>query len=220
MLGTIRYYKVSGNVAALAVARQWGERHHYQICDGPNQITELGSPHRVTSGLLNGETVNLDGIRPAITTMATGGPAPGADDSCSNFERDVSFSGGTRGTLTANNPGECCGLCQNSTHPRACRFFTYQPSVTDGSSGNCWLDSLGPGFIDVVASPGARSGWPSGGPAPPRSPTGQHNANSQLCGATYAELYTIDHNESYLESARKVFDSEMADPNTDNYWSW
>eukprot|EP01047_Picozoa_sp_COSAG01_P056545 COSAG01_NODE_6425_length_3674_cov_4.169790_5_plen_360_part_00 len=55
---------------------------------------------------------------------------------------------------------------------------------------------------------------------------GVHNANNQLCGATYIELYKAGldspapHSASTLASTEAVFAAEMASPSSSNFWSW
>lgn len=51
---------------------------------------------------------------------------------------------------------------------------------------------------------------------------GVHNANNQLCGATYAEMYmNLDRKPEMLADTAKIFAEEIADvPDSNNYWSW
>ena len=48
----------------------------------------------------------------------------------------------------------------------------------------------------------------------------RHNVNHQLSGAIFAELYALDGNAEHLRSAAALLGAEMADPSTDNFWSW
>jgi rhamnogalacturonyl hydrolase YesR len=53
-----------------------------------------------------------------------------------------------------------------------------------------------------------------------RQPRLRHNINHQLSGAIYAELSALDNNETHLHSVAELLGAEMADPSTDNFWSW
>eukprot|EP01051_Picozoa_sp_SAG22_P019262 SAG22_NODE_3501_length_1678_cov_5.132996_1_plen_344_part_00 len=55
---------------------------------------------------------------------------------------------------------------------------------------------------------------------------GVHNANNQLCGATYIELYKagldgpVPRSEATLADVKAKFAAEMAAPGSSNFWSW
>ena len=64
---------------------------------------------------------------------------------------------------------------------------------------------------------------PPPGPSPSPHHSQQHNANNQLCGATFAELYLLDGatNATMLTSTKAILGAEIADPtHTSNLWSW
>jgi rhamnogalacturonyl hydrolase YesR len=52
-------------------------------------------------------------------------------------------------------------------------------------------------------------------------PPGIQNANNQLCGATYAELYALDgkRNKTWIAATVQEFDKEIAS-NSTSLWSW
>jgi hypothetical protein len=54
------------------------------------------------------------------------------------------------------------------------------------------------------------------------APKGEENANNQLCGATYIELYKLDgaRNATMLADTVREFDSEIADAASVSDWSW
>lgn len=52
---------------------------------------------------------------------------------------------------------------------------------------------------------------------------GVHNANNQLCGATYAEMFMnmVGSSPAMLTDTVKIFGEEIADaPDSNNFWSW
>eukprot|EP00041_Stephanoeca_diplocostata_P023076 m.560675 g.560675 ORF g.560675 m.560675 type:complete len:269 (+) comp22212_c2_seq5:75-881(+) len=61
-----------------------------------------------------------------------------------------------------------------------------------------------------------------GGALSAMDPPGIENANNQLCGATYIELYKLDgaSNKTMIAATMAEFDSEISDPKTTSYWSW
>lgn len=51
----------------------------------------------------------------------------------------------------------------------------------------------------------------------------EHNANNQLCGATYIEMYkagAAPRTDATLADTKKVFAAEMAVNSSTNFWSW
>jgi hypothetical protein len=51
----------------------------------------------------------------------------------------------------------------------------------------------------------------------------EHNANNQLCGATYIEMYKAGlapHTDATLADTKRVFAAEMAVASSTNFWSW
>eukprot|EP00040_Diaphanoeca_grandis_P033200 m.202907 g.202907 ORF g.202907 m.202907 type:complete len:420 (+) comp32839_c1_seq2:150-1409(+) len=58
---------------------------------------------------------------------------------------------------------------------------------------------------------------------PPIPPSGTvHHADSQLCGATYAELYRLDgkQNATFIQNTMKIFDEEVANKSSNINWDW
>eukprot|EP00041_Stephanoeca_diplocostata_P023072 m.560978 g.560978 ORF g.560978 m.560978 type:complete len:349 (+) comp22212_c2_seq36:575-1621(+) len=53
-------------------------------------------------------------------------------------------------------------------------------------------------------------------------PPGTHDADNQLCAATYIELYRLtgQSNQTMIAATMAEFDSEISDPKTTSYWSW
>jgi len=53
-------------------------------------------------------------------------------------------------------------------------------------------------------------------------PFGIKDANNQLCGATYIELYNLGGktNANEIEATKQEFDAEIADPTMTGSWSW
>ena len=50
---------------------------------------------------------------------------------------------------------------------------------------------------------------------------GVHNANNQLCGATYVEMAMAGMaGKEALAPTEKVFMEEIAAPSSSNFWSW
>jgi|EP01046_Picozoa_sp_COSAG06_P055690 hypothetical protein len=51
----------------------------------------------------------------------------------------------------------------------------------------------------------------------------EHNANNQLCGATYIEMYKAGlapRTDATLADTKRVFAAEMAATSSTNFWSW
>lgn len=49
---------------------------------------------------------------------------------------------------------------------------------------------------------------------------GPHNADHQLAGATFAELYNIDRNQSHIADMVEIFNAEITTPIVAKNWSW
>ena len=68
-----------------------------------------------------------------------------------------------------------------------------------------------------LCEPKAGLGLGAGAGVPP----GKHDADHQLCGATYVELFKLDRNASHLADIVAVLGEEMEQAEaTSNYWSW
>ena len=151
----------------------------------------------------------------ATTASATNGTG---DDSCRVAVPDVAYSGSSSGkTLPAASFGDCCEHCAAVGYPK-CSYFTWY-----STRKQCSLQT-----VSTVAqrSPGALSGWPSGGPCPPQcrhvsgGVRGPHGANSQLCGASYIELSALSHNATLAVNTMQVLEQEVKNPSSVSDWSW
>ena len=138
---------------------------------------------------------------------------------CASMTDAVFDRGSNIGPTLKKSPAECCAACK--ANPK-CKAWNTHPS------GACHLH---PAVGKVLFEEGSVAGVPSGS-LPPKPPPGpspsphhsqQHNANNQLCGATFAELYLLDGatNATMLTSTKAILGAEIADPtHTSNLWSW
>ena len=125
-----------------------------------------------------------------------------------------------KGSTPASSFGECCQRCR-ALGWQKCTYFTFTAAKV---GRECSFQTA----AATVArrSPGSLSGWPSGGPCPPQcrhvagGVRGPHGANSQLCGATYAELSQLRANKSMVAGVERVLSQEMKLPSSVSDWSW
>ena len=149
-LGAMRYHAVSKDPAALQLATAWAEANEYRIDGDGGRALQRGA----------GLAAAPCGDPPL--------PACAGDDSCRVFERDISYNGGMPGALKAATAGACCAACQKAAK---CEYFTWTPSAAGGGGGGrCFFSASRVLKGPVVPQLGARSGWTSGGPAPPNLP--------------------------------------------------
>ena len=205
LIGVMEYYKASvladaADHAALEYARNWSAAYDFQICttaaaartDEPRQPTVL-------------QTQSFSVALPACATA-----------------RSMSFDRGSNLNFSrVSSVGDCCALCRKNSK---CKAFNVVNNV-------CYLH---PEVGRIVPEASDISGVPFGKlppmppPAPPLPPNPnhrnaqQHDANNQLCGATFVELYLLDgkNNSTMLASTAAVLEAEIADPSTDSLWSW
>ena len=210
----MQYYNASLNPKALASARAYAERIHYRLC-GSTLPTDP-----VLSAAVASEAD--DGTPTVLTLSSAGTVAPPGDASlCSAgmYQNGYSFFGDADGNRSAASAADCCALCQM----HRCGFFTYRAAAK-----RCLLSGDAP--TSVVKESGAAPGWSSSaalgpygdkGSPPAFNASGPHNANNQLSGGVYVELYFADGNTSHLADAKAVYDVEIAEqPRSDNFWSW
>jgi hypothetical protein len=198
VIGLMEYYKStvsSGTPDAVALnyARRWADEWQYQICVG----------WREESG-------------------------------CVALPPDTAYSTGLMWNVSGVRSVEACCALADSQQRAGCWGFTYRPDIHGSESGVC---SLHTNDISTRHETGAISGWVRQGygfPPPPSPPwhgkpkpegtlDNPHNANEQLCGAVYAELYKLGgmQNKTLLASTEAVLGAEMADPaNSRSLWSW
>eukprot|EP01043_Picozoa_sp_COSAG02_P006568 COSAG02_NODE_188_length_30307_cov_341.858746_7_plen_331_part_00 len=155
------------------------------------------------------------------------------ESGCVTLSPDTAYSAGPMWNVTGvRSVDDCCALA-DSQQRAGCWGFTYRAGR--GSDGG--ICSLHTNDNLTQHEVGAVSGWVRQGygfPPPPSPPwhgkpkqegklVNPHNANEQLCGAVYAELYKLDgkQNRTLLADTEAVLGAEMADPaNSRSLWSW
>eukprot|EP01048_Picozoa_sp_COSAG05_P012679 COSAG05_NODE_1289_length_5268_cov_4.125943_3_plen_285_part_01 len=157
MLGAIEYYKASQDAAALQGVRAWAEHNHFRVCGSKATEPQLDRAAR---------------LPPTTHGTSPFPPPPPGDDSCGVSVRGVAYVGNPTGkNFSAGSFGDCCGRCQQFGWQK-CTYFTYYPPAahsgaesTSSGGGSCSFQGSN---AQVMASPSALSGWPSGGPCPPQ----------------------------------------------------
>ena len=157
------------------------------------------------------------GVASQDTRSSPPAVAGGAGGTCATAQNAV-FDRGTNlpGGDNAKTAAECCAACL--ADPK-CKSWNVH--------GRCFLH---PEVGKVIREKGSIAGVPSGtlpplpAPSPPSPPhSQQHNANNQLCGATYVELFKLTgkKNSTMLANTAAVIEAEIAEgAASDGLWSW
>ena len=199
LLGSIEYYKATAaadasDAAVLEYATNWAATYDYQICGGIDQYHESDPAADVSTN----------------TDVSSAGTCASVQNAV--FDRGTNLPGGDN----AQTPAQCCAACRANAK---CKSWNVH--------GRCFLH---PEVGRVIHEKGSVAGVPSGKlpPLPPPSPPSpphsqQHNANNQLCGATYVELFKLTgkKNSTMLADTAVVIEAEIAEgAASDGLWSW